>query len=270
MTIPSIIRLLLLASWTLLISGCGDSPVAAPPEPIPLPALPGIQPVDDGRKLLAHRRNDGSSLAYVIGLEAAPPLIPPLDTRTRVQEEARVLPDGSFRCQSVLNLSGRGLREARATGSYRVSPTGKLRDLASSQLGEEFAGPFVRNVPLIYLPLPGQRVAVGETWTGEFTLFMPPLNVPFEVPPVKAHARCTFEKLLQTPEGEVARIKALAKAAPGQTLQATLLGFYDVDVEAGHIIQGQLTGDVEAAQLMVPWSFPVTITLQLQPEGEAQ
>jgi len=135
--------------------------------------------------------------------------------------------------------------------------TGTISNLQSAQLSNPSAKPDLMNLGLLLVPgMPGGTVDVGESWTTQSAMYLPPNdNMPAQL-----RISCTFSYKGMAP-GNRARISVALREASGETgAKVDVKGDVFFDIQKGRVDSFTVKGELEIRKVVM-WTVPVTISV---------
>jgi len=148
--------------------------------------------------------------------------------------------------------------------TFDLAADGTVTALQSPQLGDPQLGPLVRNVNLLFPPLPGGTTEVGATWTTRQVLYLPPLRGDAPMGPKVARLP---DKVRLDGTLEFRRRDAIGRAiigvtlreAPGEAVKVTMTGEGKFDPDDGYGTMLYLKGEIKVRQAGMTFTIPIVI-----------
>ena len=158
-------------------------------------------------------------------------------------------------------MNGQGFPSSESDATYRVSADGDISELSSGQLADPVHGAYIRNLALLYVPLPDGPVDAGAKWSAVRTLYTPKMSTPVQLPPIKLAIDFELSGFETVAGREIARIDVKAKEAPGGSTPASFTGTYRFDVASGRVTTADLAGTLKVKVFFSRITVPISVKI---------
>jgi hypothetical protein len=208
-------------------------------------------------KLFYHRAAN-STASYRIQMHAEIPTQGVRDVVVTIAETITTAEGDGFHAKAVMDSRGQNVPSGHGEGTYRVGGEGDVSELAGT-----VSSPAVdlRNLALLYMPLPGGAVDVGATWTGVRTMYTPDLNVPVQMPPLKMNIACKLLAFENVGGHLVAKLDVKATTLPGQQATGQMSGSLRYDQTDGRVVSCAIGGAFKMKVLFTTVTVPFSLNI---------